>query len=169
MIPTDRAHLDRTHIVTDDLHLHALAELDVSDRERVHLAACAECAGEYLALRQVVQLGRAAGAARLLKPPEKVWASIHAALALSDAVRTPPLPPPLSYPTDAAPGPHASAFQGGETAAFAPVRQFPRIRLVLATAAVGLVGLAGGIAIGVATTTGAERVIAEATPDALPG
>ncbi|WP_104191202.1 anti-sigma factor [Cryobacterium sp. Y82] len=170
MIPTDRAHLDRTHIVTDDLHLHALAELDVSDAERVHLAACAKCAGEYLALRQVVQLGRAARPDRLLTPPEEVWASIHAELALSDAVRTPPLPPPLSYPTDAAAEPHASAGKRGEPAAFSPVRQFPHLRWVLVAAAVGLVGLAGGIAIGVATTTGgAERVMAEATLGALPG
>ena len=166
MIPTDRAHLDRTHIVTDDLHLLALAELDVNDQKRVHLAACAACAGEYLALRQVVQLGRAAGPDGLLTPPGGVWASIHAELALSDAVRT----PPLSFPTDAAAEPHASAADRAEPVVFAPVRRLPRRRWVPVAAAVGLIGLIGGIAIGVATTTGgAERVVAGATLDALPG
>ncbi|TFD65614.1 anti-sigma factor [Cryobacterium ruanii] len=170
MIPTDRAHLDCTHIVTDDLHLLALAELDVSDRERTHLAACAACAGEYLALRQVVQLGRAAGPDRLLTPPGGVWVGIHAELALSEAVRTPLLPPKLRYPTDAATRPDASAADHAEPAAFAPVRRLPRRRWVPVAAAVGLIGLVGGIAIGVATTAGgAERVVAEAALDALPG
>lgn len=169
MIPTDRAHLDCTHIDTDELHLLALAELDVSDRERAHLAACAACAGEYQALRQVVQLGRAAGPDRLITPPGGVWVSIHAELALSEAVRTPPLPP-LPYPTDAATRPNASAANRAEPAAFAPVRRLPRRRWVPVAAAVGLIGLVGGIAIVVATTAGgAERVMAEAALDALPG
>ncbi|TFD22889.1 hypothetical protein [Cryobacterium sp. TMS1-13-1] len=68
--------LDGTHIAADDLHLLALAEVDASAAERAHLAACVECPGEYLALWQVVQLGRAVGFDSLLTPPAGVWAGI---------------------------------------------------------------------------------------------
>ncbi|MCY7405488.1 MAG: anti-sigma factor [Cryobacterium sp.] len=184
----DAAHIDAAHIDAADLHLLALvAERDASARERAHLAACAACAGEYLALRQVVQLGRAAGFDRLLTPPAAVWASIRAELGLSDAVRTVPRlsTPPHLTDTAARPDASGSLIDGPESATppevlpdsgsvreIAPVRLLPRRRWVPVAAAAGVIGLVGGIAIGVASTTGGsprEQVVAEATLDALPG
>ncbi|MDJ0338119.1 anti-sigma factor [Cryobacterium sp. PH31-O1] len=163
MIPTDLPRSERVHIGADDLHLFALAELGASAGQRAHLATCAECASEYLALHQVVQLGRAAASDRLLAPPATVWAGIHAELGLSEAVRTPaqlsappsPVPLLLSAP---APLPLPSRRRWVPFAAAAGV--------------VGLVGLVGGIAIGIASTTAdspLERVVAQAALDALPG
>ena len=170
MTPTDDAHTASGHIIADDLHRLALAEQSVSDPERAHFADCAECAGEYLALQQVVQLGRSGGPVRLLTPPGGVWASIHAELALSDAVLTPPAAPHPAR-TDAATGLAASAVDRAEPVTSAPVRRLPRRRWMPVAAAAGVIGLIGGIAIGVATTTGGagQQVVAEATLDALPG
>ena len=173
--------IDGAHIAADDLHLLALAEQGASAGERAHLAACAECAEEYLALRQVVQLGRAAGSDPLLTPPAGVWAGIHAELGLSDAVRRPPSFASTPELMDAAPPPRASAspvvasLPVGSTpeslSAPAPVRLLPRRRWVPFAAAASVIGLVGGIAIGVASTTGPppEQVVAEAALDALPG
>ncbi|TFD06450.1 anti-sigma factor [Cryobacterium sp. TMT1-66-1] len=173
--------IDCAHIAADDLHLLALAEQGASAGERAHLAACAECAEEYLSLRQVVQLGRAAGSDPLLTPPAGVWAGIHAELGLSDAVRRPPSFANTPELMDAAPPPRASASPvvaslpvestPESLSAPAPVRLLPRRRWVPFAAAAGVIGLVGGIAIGVASTTGPppEQVVAEASLDALPG
>jgi hypothetical protein len=164
MTPIEPAHIEPADIDTADLHLLALAEVDASLGERAHLAACAECAGEYLALRQIVQRGRAAGSDGLLPSPEAVWAGIHSELGLSEAVRRPPR---LTVAADAATRPPMLPV-----AVPARVLPLPRRRWVPVLAAVGVVGLVGGIAIGVAGTTGGastERVIAEATLEALPG
>ena len=169
MIPID---VQPGHIDHDDLALLALAEQDASAVERSHLAGCASCASEYLALRQVVQLGRAAGSAPLLTPPGGVWEGIHAELGLSNAVLT-----PMPYRVNAAAGPGASAVDGSVAVPAVPpapaaVRLLLRRRWVPFAAAAGVIGLVGGIAIGVASTTGgspSEQVLAEATLDALPG
>ncbi|MDJ0376312.1 anti-sigma factor [Cryobacterium sp. PH31-L1] len=177
--------IDGAHISADDLHLLALAEQGASAGERAHLAACAECAEEYLALRQVVQLGRAAGSDPLLMPPAGVWALIHVELGLSDAVRTPPPFATTPDVTAAAAQPRASASPvaaslpvestpeplSAPAVAPAPVRSLPRRRWVPFAAAAGVIGLVGGIAFGVASTAGppAERIVAEAALDALPG
>ncbi|TFC79458.1 anti-sigma factor [Cryobacterium sp. TMS1-20-1] len=173
--------LDGTHIAADDLHLLALAEVDASAAERAHLAACAECPGEYLALRQVVQLGRAVGDDSLLTPPAGVWAGIQVELGLSNAVHTPPPFTKTAAATDAAAPPQAPASPVADPAAAgptaevsvepAPVRLLSRRRWVPFAAAAGLIGLIGGIAIGVASTAGPppERVVAEGALDALPG
>ena len=169
MTPTDaaRTSADPVHIEPVDLQLLALAERDATARERAHLAECAECFVELRALRRVVNLGRAAGSDRVLTPPAQVWAGIHAELGLSDAVRTAPV---AAGPVAAGPvaaGPVTAAPVGK-----APVRLLSHRRWVPVAAAAGVIGLVCGIAIGVAATTGGaprDRVVAEATLDALPG
>ncbi|WP_104133332.1 anti-sigma factor [Cryobacterium sp. M91] len=173
--------LDGTHIAADDLHLLALAEVDASAAERAHLAACAECPGEYLALWQVVQLGRSVGFDSRLTPPAGVWAGIQAELGLSNAVHTPPPFTKTADATDAAAPPQAPASPVADPAAAeptaessvepAPVRLLSLRRWVPFAAAAGMIGLIGGIAIGVASTAGPppEQVVAEGALDALPG
>lgn len=165
MTPIDAAHApavhtDPSHIEAADLHLLALAERDATAGESAHLATCADCAGHYRALREVVHIGRDTGPDRILAPPAGVWAGIHAQLGLSDAVRIPPLA--ASMPDPSTPDPAEAA----------PVRALSRHRWVPLAAAAGVIGLVGGMAIGVAATSGGasrERVVAEATLDALPG
>ncbi|MDJ0348043.1 anti-sigma factor [Cryobacterium sp. PH29-G1] len=164
MTPTEaaRTSADPVHIEPVDLQLLALAERDATARERAHLAECAACSVELGALRRVVNIGRVAGSDRVLTPPAQVWAGIHAELGLSDAVRTAPI---AAVPVTVVP---VAAVPVGK----APVRLLSRRRWVPLAVAAGVIGLVGGIAIGVAaTTSGAprDRVIAEATLDALPG
>ncbi|TFB93957.1 anti-sigma factor [Cryobacterium luteum] len=83
--------------------------------------------------------------------------------------RAPSAPTPTE--TDAATRPQASAIDGLEPVA-GGLSSRPRRRWVSIAAAAGVVGLLGGIAIGVATTTGGvprEQIVAEAALDALPG
>ena len=194
MTPIDAARIgtpriDAVHIGGDDLHLLALSEIEASARERAHFAVCCACAGEYLDLWRVVQLGRAAGVDRVLTPPAGIWASIHAELGLSDAVRTPRRFRPIKALTDiAAPSDVSAGSVDGRASAapadllahpgamgasvIAPARSLPRRRPWASfAAAAGVIGLLGGIAIGVGSSMGPprEQVVAEAVLDALPG
>jgi hypothetical protein len=79
-----------THLDSDTLALVALAELELSPAERLHLAECPACAGELDALRHTVLIGRSAGSVDLIEPADAVWGRVHAALGLSGAVAAAP-------------------------------------------------------------------------------
>ena len=190
MTPINAAHINAAHIDADDMQLLILGDHDASAAERAHLAACAACAGDYHALWQVVRLGRSTGSDRLLTPPAGVWAGIHTDLGLGVRVRTAPFSvPPRLRPIPVAraathrpdssvvsldnlesapPGPVTASTENPKVASVRPLRR----RRVLVAAAAGVIGLVGGIAVGVASTTGGslrEQIVAEAALDALPG
>jgi hypothetical protein len=79
-----------THLDGDTLALVALAELELSPAERLHLAECPACAGELDALRHTVLIGRSAGSVNLIEPADAVWGRVHATLGLSGAVAAAP-------------------------------------------------------------------------------
>ena len=104
-----------THIDRDDLALIAMAELDLTEPERLHLAECPECSLELISLQHTVAVGRAARDVQLLEPGDAVWGRIHSALGLSDAVAG--TPRRSDFPASAGP---ARAAPVTDTAALAP-------------------------------------------------
>ncbi|MCI4658322.1 anti-sigma factor [Cryobacterium zhongshanensis] len=91
-----------THIDRDDLALIALAEFDLTEAERGHLAECPQCALELISLQHIAAVGRAARHVSLTEPSATVWAGIHATLGLSAAVGAPPRLRDFVRPEDAA-------------------------------------------------------------------
>ncbi|MEA9999458.1 anti-sigma factor [Cryobacterium sp. RTS3] len=91
-----------THIDRDDLALIALAEFDLTEAERGHLAECPQCALELISLQHTAAVGRSARHVSLTEPSAAVWAGIHATLGLSAAVGTSPLLRDFVRPADAA-------------------------------------------------------------------
>ncbi|MDY7557620.1 hypothetical protein [Cryobacterium sp. 10C3] len=91
-----------THIDRDDLALIALAEFDLTEAERGHLAECPQCALELISLQHTAAVGRSARHISLTEPSVAVWAGIHATLGLSAAVGAPPRMPDFVRPADAA-------------------------------------------------------------------
>jgi len=91
-----------THIDRDDLALIALAEFDLTEAERGHLAECPQCALELISLQHTAAVGRSARHVSLTEPGDAVWAGIHGALGLSSAVGTPPRLRDFVRPADAA-------------------------------------------------------------------
>ena len=91
-----------THIDRDDLALIALAEFDLTEAERGHLAECPQCALELISLQHTAAVGRSARHVSLTEPSAAVWTGIHAALGLSAAVGAPPLLRDFVRPADAA-------------------------------------------------------------------
>ncbi|MBC7441427.1 MAG: anti-sigma factor [Ramlibacter sp.] len=79
-----------THIDRDDLALIALAEFDLTEPERQHLAECPECALELISLQHTVAVGRSARNVELAEPGDQVWGKIHSALGLTGAVAATP-------------------------------------------------------------------------------
>ncbi|WP_328308096.1 anti-sigma factor [Actinomycetospora sp. NBC_00405] len=82
------------HPDRERLTLVALGEQPVVDALSTHLDQCAQCRSEVTAMRDTVALAREAGPAPLEAPPDHVWSSIAAELALE---------------ADPAPGPVRSA------------------------------------------------------------
>lgn len=91
-----------THIDRDDLALIALAEFDLTEAERVHLAACPQCALELISLQHTAAVGRSARHISLTEPAGSVWAGIHSTLSLSGAVGAQPRLRDFVRPADAA-------------------------------------------------------------------
>ncbi len=103
-----------THIDRDDLALIAMAELDLTEPERHHLAECPECSLELISLQHTIAVGRAARNVDLIEPRDAVWGHIHSALGLSDAVAD--TPRRSDYPASAAPAGAAPAGAGPASA-----------------------------------------------------
>ena len=70
------------HPDRERLTLVALGEQPVVDALSAHLDQCAQCRSEVTAMRDTVALAREAGPAPLEAPPDHVWSSIAAELAL---------------------------------------------------------------------------------------
>jgi anti-sigma-K factor RskA len=70
------------HPDRERLTLVALGEQPVVDALSTHLDQCAQCRSEVTAMRDTVALAREAGPAPLEAPPDHVWSSIAAELAL---------------------------------------------------------------------------------------
>jgi len=104
-----------THIDRDDLALISLAEVDLTEPERLHLSECPECSLELISLQHTVAVGRAARDVELIEPGDAVWGRIHFALGLSDAVAG--TPRRSDFPASAGP---ASAAPVTDAAALAP-------------------------------------------------
>lgn len=71
------------HPDRERLTLVALGEQPVVDALSPHLDQCAQCRSEVVAMRDTVALAREAGPAPLEAPPDHVWSSIAAELALT--------------------------------------------------------------------------------------
>lgn len=163
-----------THIDRDNLALIALAEFDLTDPERQHLAECAECSLELISLQHTVAVGRSARSVELAAPGDKVWAGIHAALGLSEAVASTP------RLVDHEPEVEAEAEAETERVEPAPIadigpgsgRRRRRNWIPVAVAA-GIVGLIGGLGGGIWWESVRQEapapVIAEAQLDPFPG
>jgi anti-sigma-K factor RskA len=81
------------HPDRERLTLVALGEQPVVDALSAHLDQCAQCRSEVTAMRDTVALAREAGPAPLEAPPDHVWSSIAAELALeADPPRSPVRP-----------------------------------------------------------------------------
>jgi len=78
------------HPDRERLTLVALGEQPVVDALSAHLDQCAQCRSEVTAMRDTVALAREAGPAPLEAPPDHVWSSIAAELALE--ADPPPVP-----------------------------------------------------------------------------
>ncbi|PJJ77723.1 anti-sigma-K factor rskA [Sediminihabitans luteus] len=179
------------HVDPEVLALLALGEPadDVADAgQRAHLAACEACRTEVAALADVAATGRSVtDDDALVDPPAGVWASIHAELGLSDAVRD--LPAPATTGTTDS-GTTDSGTTGSDTTA--PVvpladrrRRYSGTWLAAAAGVALVAGVAGGVLWGgrdaapvadpspSATSTGSpsappELTVATATLDPLP-
>ncbi|WP_104194200.1 anti-sigma factor domain-containing protein [Cryobacterium sp. M25] len=79
-----------THIDRENLALIAMTEFDLTEPERQHLSECPGCSLELIALQHTANVGRSARSVQLVEPGDRVWAGIHAALGLSDAVAATP-------------------------------------------------------------------------------
>ena len=74
-----------SHIDPEQLALLAMDEPVESPEDRAHLAACAECTADLVAMRHAVVVGRAAvGDSGLETPSERVWQRISEELGLGD-------------------------------------------------------------------------------------
>ncbi|TFB52299.1 anti-sigma factor domain-containing protein [Cryobacterium tagatosivorans] len=171
-----------THIDRDSLALIALAEFDLTDPERQHLAECAECSLELSSLQHTVAVGRSAQGVKLAAPGDKVWAGIHAALGLSEAVA--PTPRLVEHEpgaeAESEPETEAEADAEAERVEPAPIahvgsgsgRRGRRNWIPVAVAA-GIVGLIGGLGGGIwwesIRPEAPAPVIAEAQLDPFPG
>jgi anti-sigma-K factor RskA len=71
------------HPNRERLTLVALGEQPVVDAVSPHLDQCAQCRSEVTAMRDTVALAREAGPAPMEAPPDHVWSSIAAELALT--------------------------------------------------------------------------------------
>lgn len=79
-----------THIDPGDLALIALAEFDLTEEERGHLAECPNCALDLISLQHTAAVGRSARLVRLTDPAASVWAGLHSALDLTSVTSAPP-------------------------------------------------------------------------------
>ena len=188
-----------THIDRDDLALIAMAELDLTETERLHLPECPECSLELISLQHTVAVGRAARDVELIEPDDAVWSRIHSALRLSDAVADTPrrfvypasAGPASAVPASAGPASAVPVTDAAEPASLAghppsaPVARIDgrarsrRARFWLPlTVAAAIVGLVGGIGGGIwweslrqdtAPPVAVEAKIAEATLNPVPG
>lgn len=158
-----------THIDRDNLALIALAEFDLTDAERQHLAECPECAVELTSLQRTVAISRSARGIDIAEPGGAAWAGIHAALGLSEAVTATPrladYGPGDEDETEGEPAPTADIGPGSG-------RRRRRNWIPVAVAA-GIVGLVGGLAGGIwwesVQRDAPALVIAEAQLDPFPG
>jgi hypothetical protein len=94
------------HLDPESLSLLALGE-ELGDDAADHLRSCASCAADYRGFRRAVLAAKPAAEATVLEPPgPQVWAGIHSALGLSDAVAADPLgsPTPSGKPAAVPPG-----------------------------------------------------------------
>ncbi|MBG6058608.1 hypothetical protein RCH16_002257 [Cryobacterium sp. MP_M5] len=164
-----------THIDRDDLALIAMAELDLTELEHLHLAECPECSLELISLQHTIAVGRAARDVELIEPGDAVWGRIHSALGLSDAVAGTPrrsdfpasAGPASTGPASTAPVTDAAVLAPGGAAGPAPVEPAPPVGLAPVaridgrgrsrrarfwlplTVAAGIVGLVGGLGGGI--------------------
>ncbi|MDD7918821.1 anti-sigma factor [Actinomycetospora callitridis] len=111
------------HPDRERLTLVALGEQPVVDALSTHLDQCAQCRSEVTAMRDTVALAREAGPAPLEAPPDHVWSSIAAELALG---------------ADPAPGP------------VRPIRPSRRRRALVVGALAAAAALVAAVAIAVA-------------------
>ncbi|TFD75931.1 anti-sigma factor domain-containing protein [Cryobacterium fucosi] len=165
-----------THIDRDDLALIALAELDLTEPERVHLSECPECSLDLISLRHTIAVGRSARDVEVIEPGDAVWGRIHSALGLSDAVAG--TPRRSDYPAAVGPA-RAGPARVGPVARIDGSARPGRARFWLPlTVAAGIVGLVGGIGGGIwweslrqdaAPPVVTEAKIAEAKLDPFPG
>ena len=97
------------HLDPESLSLLALGE-ELGDDATDHLRSCASCAADYRGFRRAVLAAKPATEATVLEPPgPQVWAGIHSALGLSDAVATDPLGSPTPSGRPAALPPQAAS------------------------------------------------------------
>ena len=174
-----------THIDRENLALIAMTEFDLTEPERQHLSECPECSLELIALQHTAHVGRSARSVQLVEPGDRVWAGIHAALGLSDAVAATPgradykvadLSAPVVGPVETLSAP----VVGPVESLSAPVTEIglrPRRRrrnwMPVAVAA-GIAGLLGGLAGGIWWQTAQQQapepvLLAEARLDPYPG
>ena len=91
------------HPDRERLTLVALGEQPVVDALSAHLDQCAQCRSEVTAMRDTVALAREAGPAPLEAPPDHVWSSIAAELALDGRPCARPRPPGPAVATTSGP------------------------------------------------------------------
>jgi len=153
------------HLDPDAVALAALGEpLDAAPR--AHLASCAECAREVVALATTAAVARAGDPGELVAPPAALWGRVRDELGLAEDV----VPEGVDLARGDGSAVDRPADDGsGDHAAAAPRRH--RRGPWLAAAAAGLVvgGVAGGLAVSAALRTEPETVVAQVRLEALPG